>query len=309
MYSAEYVEQKIKEIKQSGKILADQVWEAALLCVGWPYIFGDRGQYCTPSHRESKNLGKYPTIRTKCQVLNGSKASCSGCKWYPGGKKVRAFDCRGYTYWCLLEFGIKIMGTGATTQWNDDSNWAEKGTIDSIPDDKLVCLFYPDKDNTKVMAHTGFGYHGETLECSNGVQHFTTRNKKWTYWAIPKGLYEGVSPITQPYDPSDVELPTLRKGDKGTYVSLLQSLLINRGYALSKYGADGSFGNETLAAVRQFQQDWGLAVDGVVGKKTWDQLESSPERKILYTVTIPHISKEMADDLLSKYAGTMQQES
>lgn len=305
MNSAAYVDQQIAVIKQKGIPLADQVWETALLCVGWPYIFGDRGEYCTPEKRQAVyNKHGGDSLIKKCQVLSGSKASCSGCKWLPGGEKVRSFDCRGYTYWCLLKFGIKIMGAGATTQWNDESNWAEKGTIENIPEDKLVCLFYTDKDNPKKMAHTGFGYKGETLECSNGVQHFTTRNKKWTHWAVPKGLYEGVSPIIPPED-TTVKLPTLRKGDKGEYVTLLQTLLLNRNYKLPKYGADGSFGNETLAAVKLFQQDWGLTVDGVVGAKTWEMLESSPEKMKLYTVTIPNLSREMAEDLLKKYPGVM----
>ena len=222
-----------------------------------------------------------------------------------GGKKVRAFDCRGYTYWCLLKFGIKIMGAGATSQWNDDSNWESKGTIDTIPEDKLVCLFV---NKGSKMEHTGFGYHGETLECSNGVQHFKTRNRKWTHWAIPKGLYSGESSIIPPVDPT-VKLPTLRKGDKNSYVTLLQTMLMDRGYKLPKYGADGSFGAETETAVKQFQRDWNLTVDGVVGPKTWELLETSPEKQVLYTVIIPHLSKEMADDLLEKYSGTKTAES
>ena len=80
---------------------------------------------------------------------------------------------------------------------------------------------------------------------------------------------------------------------------------MDKGYALPKYGADGSFGAETQTAVKNFQKDHGLMEDGIVGQKTWEALESSSEQKYLYTVTIPHMSKEMADDLLSKYIGTM----
>lgn len=311
MNTAAYVDQKIAEIKLSGKPLSDQAWEAALLCVGWPYIFGDRGEYCTPSHRRSRYNSVSPgknkdNIKDKCKNFEGT-GSCSGCKWLPNGQKVRAYDCRGFTYWVLLQFGIKIMGAGATTQWNNADNWAAKGTIDSIPEDKLVCLFYPEKNDPKKMAHTGFGYNGQTVECSNGVQHFTKRDKKWTHWAIPKGLYDGgeiVTPV-QPSTDTAVKLPTLRKGSRGSYVTLLQTLLLNRGYQLPKYGADGDFGNETLAAVKQFQQDWGLTVDGIVGTKTWETLESSPERQKLYTVTIPHLTKEQAEEVLKPYTGTM----
>lgn len=65
----------------------------------------------------------------------------------------------------------------------------------------------------------------------------------------------------------------IRKGDKGAKVKALQKRLIALGYALPKYGADGSFGAETDAAVRKFQRDHGLAVDGIVGPNTQKALD------------------------------------
>ena len=65
---------------------------------------------------------------------------------------------------------------------------------------------------------------------------------------------------------------TLRKGDKNGEVKDLQKLLIAHGYDLGKYGADGSFGDKTEAAVKKFQKDNQLVIDGVVGKKTWSKL-------------------------------------
>lgn len=63
----------------------------------------------------------------------------------------------------------------------------------------------------------------------------------------------------------------LRLNSKGPAVAELQTLLRNRGYTI-RYGADGSgrgeFGMQTLTAVRAFQQDVGLAVDGVAGPRT-----------------------------------------
>ena len=156
------------------------------------------------------------------------------------------------------------------------------------------------------MAHTGLGYKGETIECSNGVQYKTAREKKWTHWGLPACVDENYVAPVKPKEPSEEDkYPTIKKGSKGADVTKLQTLLMKKGYALPKYGADGSFGAETLNAVKNFQKDHGLTVDGIVGKNTWVALESSSEQSYLYTVTIPHMSKEMADDLLSKYIGTM----
>ena len=67
-------------------------------------------------------------------------------------------------------------------------------------------------------------------------------------------------------------MPTLRTGSRGTEVKELQRLLIKAGYSCGKYGADGKFGESTLEAVTAFKADRGLTVDGVVGAKTWDEL-------------------------------------
>jgi len=67
----------------------------------------------------------------------------------------------------------------------------------------------------------------------------------------------------------------LRKGSKGSEVKVLQQRLLKLGYKLPKYGADGDFGNETDAAVRQFQKDNKLVVDGIYGANTSRALYSA----------------------------------
>lgn len=52
-------------------------------------------------------------------------------------------------------------------------------------------------------------------------------------------------------------------------VTILQVFLRESGYALDP---DGSFGGGTERALRAFQQDQGLIVDGVAGEKTWTRL-------------------------------------
>ena len=61
----------------------------------------------------------------------------------------------------------------------------------------------------------------------------------------------------------------VRNGDTGPRVSAVQHLLRAHGAAIA---ADGIFGPLTDGAVRQFQADKGLAVDGIVGNQTWPAL-------------------------------------
>ena len=299
MNTAEYVASQIETLKKSGKNLALVAWQVALLCIGWAYVFGARGEYCSPANRRSYYNSKgaeHPTIKTACKGFDSGV--CSGCKWYPSGKRTRFFDCRGFTYWVLLQvFGWKLMGSGATSQWNDKNNWKAKGTIDTMPKDTLCCLFV---QKGKTMSHTGFGFNNETVECSAGVQHFTTRNKKWTHWGVPACVDGTITP-------SDPVKPTLRRGDKGAWVTLAQTELINKGYSCGSTGADGDFGKNTEAAVRRFQNDHRLTADGVIGQKTWNALDGA-EPAIKYTVTVSGLTATQADALILQYPGSTKKE-
>ncbi|HEY9297797.1 MAG TPA: peptidoglycan-binding domain-containing protein [Phormidium sp.] len=62
----------------------------------------------------------------------------------------------------------------------------------------------------------------------------------------------------------------LRQGSKGQSVKYLQELLKSAAYPVA---IDSIFGPATEAAVKKFQHDRGLVVDGIVGPKTWSYLE------------------------------------
>lgn len=306
MNSAEYVTKLISDLKAKGTALPSVAWQAARACVGWGYVFGARGQYCTPANRRARYSDDHPTIKTKCKNFDGSgSAGCKGCQWYPGEKYTRIFDCRGFTYWVLKAVydGWELMGAGATSQWDTASNWKAKGVIGTMPKDTLCCLFV---QKGKKMEHTGFGLNNETVECSSGVQYFSQRKAKWTHWAVPVVIDGEVKPEPEP-DPG-TQRPTLRKGSTGSYVTLAQKLLIERGYSCGSAGADGKFGKDTQYAVKKFQQAHGLQVDGIIGPKTWAALESNEPVKH-YTVTVKGLTYAQAEALINSYSSaTMKEE-
>ncbi len=318
MNTAAKVEQLLTDWKQQGIIAADMCVKLAEACMGFPYIFGDRGSYCTVSHRQAvynkaPDKKEYQNVKKKCQVLNSGAASCSGCKFYPGGKTY-AYDCRGFTYWVILKVtGKKIMGAGATSQYNDNSNWSEKGEIANMPN--VVCCVFQYNKNTGKMEHTGLHVgNGRIIHCSNGVQTGKTTDKGWTHYAIPVAL-SGQQPIAGevPTKPTTTGT-TLKKGSKGDKVVDVQKMLMQLGYDLPKYGADGSFGNETLAAVKAFQKDYGLTVDGMVGQVTLAALQKAIQgdpipQPVTYTVVIPNLDAATAEALVAKYPGAVSNQS
>lgn len=80
---------------------------------------------------------------------------------------------------------------------------------------------------------------------------------------------------------------TLKKGDVGDDVKAMQQALLDQGYSLGGNPATGKFASATEKAVRQFQKDHGLTVDGVAGKNTITALgltwgDPEPDYKSLY---------------------------
>lgn len=70
-------------------------------------------------------------------------------------------------------------------------------------------------------------------------------------------------------EPKKSTKPVVRRGSKGNYVVELQAALNRSGYKLA---TDGDFGPATDAAVRDYQKNNNLVVDGVVGPATWSKL-------------------------------------
>ena len=84
--------------------ISDKMREYALTQIGAPYVFGARGQTCTPAYRrgiKASTKTAHPTIVTKCQVLTGKRAACTGCAF--AGRQC--FDCRGLTACAAIAAG------------------------------------------------------------------------------------------------------------------------------------------------------------------------------------------------------------
>lgn len=268
--------------------------------MGWPYVWGAVGSDCSPSRRQyyaGRDVcpeGEKRVIISGCQALNGSGKSCGGCKWYPDNMRTLCNDCQGFCKNIFSRVGITLPGAGATSMYNTAFAFTERGKIADMPN--VVCLVFMQSGDK--MSHVGIHIgNGDIIHCSGTVKRGKTTDRGWTHYAVPKGM-SGNVPTT--------DKPTLRKGANGEYVTLLQTMLIRRGYSCGASGADGKFGNATFNAVKAFQKDSGLVQDGVVGKNTWAALEEGETE--LYTVTVRHISKTVAESIINTYGGTMKKE-
>lgn len=66
--------------------------------------------------------------------------------------------------------------------------------------------------------------------------------------------------------------PVFQIGDSNSEITTLQQRLQSLGYEVD--GVDGTYGTKTEQAVRAFQRDRGLEVDGVIGSQTYRALMS-----------------------------------
>ena len=266
MYTASWVQETVQAMKDGNVPKADIIRTNAEMCLGWPYVWASQGEMCTPKWRRNRipycRQQKYADmIRDNCPVLSDNAASCDGCKW----DGVRCFDCRGFTRWLLAQAGVPLYGESVTTQWETASNWAARGTIDTLPRGLVCCVFRP--------GHTGmYQGNGNVIHCSGTVKEEPLPGKpKWERWGVPAGLYttDELRKAGLNVDESK-NIPTLRHGSTGDLVKKLQDILnkkINAGLTV-----DGIFGAKTEKAVEKFQIENGLAPDGVVGQKTYEKL-------------------------------------
>ncbi len=116
--------------------------------------------------------------------------------------------------------------------------------------------------NRKVAQYASTFMSGVGLyDYTGGFVHVDVRGNKYFWQQDSKNSkYYTVAGFNQ--DPSI--RPTLRYNDKGQYVKELQQLLDIKN--------DGIFKSKTEEAVRKYQKNHGLTVDGVVGSKTWSKL-------------------------------------
>jgi peptidoglycan hydrolase-like protein with peptidoglycan-binding domain len=86
----------------------------------------------------------------------------------------------------------------------------------------------------------------------------------------PTTRFSGVVELEAAFD----DERTIQVGHHGNFVTLIQQSLLDMGYTLPQFGADGTFGAETKAAIERFQTDAGAAlIDGIVGPETMGLLD------------------------------------
>lgn len=228
----------------------------------WGYIWGKAGGIWTQA--EQNRATREQTVKY-------------GQKWV--GKHVA--DCSGLFSWAFKQLG-GYMYHGSNTMYN--KYCTEKGQLkrgvrtDGKELKPGTALFTGTAaDHGHVGLYIGNGEVIEAQGTMNGVVLSKSSMAKWTFWGELKGVdySEKTSASTGTVtggggQPAAKKHSTLKYGSRGEEVIELQKKLAADGSTLA---IDGIFGSGTRSAVRGFQNRHGLAVDGIVGPKTWGELD------------------------------------
>lgn len=292
------------------------------LANAWGYIWGAAGILWTEAKQKQKvdyMVSKYGTgwknnSEAKEDVYYG--AAMYGSKWI--GHTVA--DCSGLFAWAFKKLGGAIAH-GSNSIWRSYCSSKGKLSAGKRTDGKelkpgtAVFVYKKAKDNrSHIGLYVGSGVVIEASGTKVGVITSKITDTKWAEWGELKNVDYSGSEDTTPSD--DQGFPdktgwraTIRRGSKGQEVIECQTMLYKLGYDIGVSGIDGDYGRNTEKAVKAFQSDHQLTVDGVCGPMTWDaldkaiaELETGPKEK-QYTVCIHHLDKTQMESMKTNYPG------
>ena len=253
---------------------------------GWVYWYGTCGYKCSQALYEAKK-SQYPDQYQDSRSNGYAKdieegRMCADCVGL-----IKSFFWKGGDIG-----GANKYASNGCPDTNADGMLAlcsEKGDIKTMPD--IPGLVVHKKGHIGV--YVGGGYTVEMKGFAYDCVMAKVTDGPWTEWGrLPEKMlsYTGVATSVEP---AAYELGerTLQKGDVGADVKALQEALMALGYDLPKYGADGDYGKETVAAVTLFQTAHGLEETGVFGAAEYKMLsvsdtgEAEPEVLCILVIT------------------------
>lgn len=190
---------------------------------------------------------------------------------------ARVFDCQGLADCYVTEHaGVGKVNVRARDNYADWCGVKGTGAIPAAHRQRGAAVFI---HNGSYVSHVGYLVSpvdadrpaGDWLVVeARGVMYgvVTTRlsARGWNRWGLMDKYFDYAATPDVPSPLPGMRL--LKRGCTGEDVRRLQTSLLELGYDLPKYGADGQYGQETESAVRQLQRASGVKVDGVYGEES-----------------------------------------
>lgn len=196
----------------------------------------------------------------------------------PSNMDKNAAWCDSFFDWCILKL-CEYFGYGADMARMVLCGDFDDYTYASVALYKKAGRWFDSPQRGDQIFFGGQGHTGGVVSVNGGTENTIEGNKGDE---VRRCSYSIHSPSIIGYGRpryylltgkiTAADMPLVKKGSKGDAVKKLQEMLIAKGYSCGKYGADSEFGSATESAVKAYQRDHGLTVDGEVGEKTWGSL-------------------------------------
>ena len=235
-------------------------------------------------HEQGNNWTKYAQDLDRTNWYNGAKNGYAWCDVFVDWLFWKSFgDPLGREMICQPTGSAGAGCLYSAQYYKAAGKWY---TTNPQPGDQIFFTYAPSE-----YSHTGIVESVQngvvtTIEGNTSDQvarrQYTVGSANIAGYGRPKWeLATGASPTPTPQPSgggsSSSGLPEgfyriLKQGMKGDDVLTMQEMLEGLGYDLGPYGADGDFGGDTYTAVRKFQSDYNLYVDGEAGEDTLGKL-------------------------------------
>ena len=243
------------------------------------------------------NSIKYIVVHYTYGAITAEGAALANCKYFASGKRgasAHYFIDDGPTIWQSVEDKDTAWSVGSHSGVYKHPNARNKNTL-SIEVCTKGAFTEKEIENLKWLVQKKMAEH--KVPASNVIRHYDITGKLCPAYYVDAGRWKILHAyitdskvmekpeITTPVYSTN---PLLKEGMSGAAVKRMQLKLLEHGGNLGTYGADGSFGPTTKAAVIAFQKAKGLVADGMVGEKTWAVLYTAPVKSVPSTpVTVP----------------------
>ncbi|MCF8304760.1 MAG: TIGR02594 family protein [Bacteroidales bacterium] len=171
--------------------------------------------------------------------------------------------CSIFVNWCTRQVGLP------QTEKANARSWMQAGTKTGDPQPGDVVVFWRESIHSwkgHVGIFMGFNKAGDKVFCLGGNQ-----NDSVSIAAYDAGEVLGFRRLEKE-ESTRLPGPLLRNGDQGDEVIRLQKLL-NR-FDCPCGDPDGIFGPKTADALKLFQANNNLSIDGIYGNETRDRMEA-----------------------------------
>lgn len=237
--------------------------------------------FAQSSRQASSNYGIGVDGRVGMYVPESSRSWCSGGNLNVNGQTGSQNDQRAVTIECASDASYPYAFNN--TVYNklielcvDICRRNGKKKLLWISDKYKACAYQPADDEMVLSLHRWFATKscpGEWLvQRMDDLANKVTKQLGGSTAPVSNGNDTPATPPAKVGNTCVVTLPVLQRGSRGSYVKVLQRLLIAQNFSCGGCGADGDFGAGTLSAVKNFQSYYKLGADGIVGQKTWSKL-------------------------------------